>query len=64
MSFSTNLVQIQIQSNEIFEEEKYCCGCCRHNPHLWELFLSIVVWALSKTIAGATTPVFLIEIYI
>lgn len=46
MATETDPVQIQIQTNQMFEEKKHCCGCCRRSPHVLGLFCCIIVWFL------------------
>jgi hypothetical protein len=45
MAAETNPVQIQIQSTQVFDEEKYCCNC-RRDPRICGLFICLVVWGL------------------
>jgi hypothetical protein len=46
MAAETNPVQIQIQTNQIFDENKHCCGYCRRSPHVCGLIYCMVVWGL------------------
>ena len=39
-------IQIQIQENQTFEEEKHCCGYCRRSLHIRGLIFSIILWGL------------------
>lgn len=58
MSVTTNLVQIQIQTDQIFTEKKYCCGYCRRNPRLFLLFTTILIWgSLISSIYFGTRPI-------
>jgi hypothetical protein len=46
MDAETDPIQIQIQTNQIFDEDEYCCGYSRRSSHVFGLICCVTVWGL------------------